>query len=170
MRRIAALLLAVVPAIALGTEGQYLPAQSVKIDPRGNFVIVPDGQTPVKPDATPDDRPKYADNRDDALDEVNAKRATRGLRPYIRDEGLTIAARACAKYRAERHMFGHAMDHPIGDFRFLPKGVTAASAGCAAYPASYGWLSCDIWEPNRYGGAAWWPGTDGKRYMHLYIR
>ena len=110
------------------------------------------------------------DNRDDALDEVNAKRATRGLHPYTRDEGLTVAARAAAKYRAERHMFGHAMDQPMGDFRFVPKGTTAVSAGCAAYPASYGWMSCDIWEPNRYGGAAWYPGTDGKRYMHLYIR
>src|SRR5438874_4739618 len=32
----------------------------------------------------------------DGLGEVNAKRAARGLRPFVRDEGLTQAARACA--------------------------------------------------------------------------
>src|SRR5262249_169796 len=37
----------------------------------------------------------------DGLDEVNAKRAARGLRPFIRDEGLTQAARACAAFRAD---------------------------------------------------------------------
>lgn len=110
------------------------------------------------------------DNRDDALGEVNAKRATRGLRPYIRDEGLTQAARAAARYRADRLMFGHVADTNLGDFRFLPPGVKAASAGCAAYPAHMGWLSCDIWEANTYAGAAWALGRDGKRYMHIFVR
>lgn len=112
---------------------------------------------------------QYPDNRDDALAEVNAKRATRGMRPYEYDEGLTIAARGAAKYRAERHIFGH-VSGGMGDFQFLPRGSTAASAGCAAYPAHMGWLSCDIWESNRYAGAAWWPGSDGKRYMHIFVR
>lgn len=158
MRRIA-VLLALIPAAVLGAEGQHLPNQKVKLDERGGFVIVPDTKPDVKP----------ADNRDDALDEVNAKRATRGIRPYVRDEGLTVAARAAAKYRADRLMFGHVMQG-AGDFQFLPPGVTAASAGCAAYPASYGWLSCDIWESNKYAGAAWAPGRDGKRYMHIFVR
>src|SRR4029077_5254922 len=35
----------------------------------------------------------------DGLDEVNAQRAARGLRPYVRDDGLTQAARACAQFR-----------------------------------------------------------------------
>ena len=105
-----------------------------------------------------------------ALAEVNAKRASRGLPPFVYDEGLTQAAEACAKYRAERLMFGHAMDHPLGDFRFLPRGVRAASAGCAAYPDRYGWMSCCTNDRYRFAGAAWVRGRDGKRYMHLFVR
>ena len=102
---------------------------------------------------------------DEALAEVNAKRATRGLRPYVQDAALTQAAQACADFRAANLMFGHTNN----DFQFLPPGARADSAGCAAYPASYGWLSCDIWEPHTYAGAAYAVGRDGKRYMHLFI-
>lgn len=105
-----------------------------------------------------------------ALAEVNAKRATRGLPPYIYDAGLNQAAEAAAKFRAERLMFGHVMDTGLGDMRFLPPGVKAATAGCAAYPDRYGWMSCCIWERHRYAGAAWVRGKDGKRYMHLFVR
>ncbi len=106
------------------------------------------------------------DNRDDALDEVNAYRAGRGLRPFIRDEGLTIAARGCAAARARALCFGHTEN----DFAFVPSGTTATSAGCAAYPADHGWLSCCMDDPAIYGGAAWALGSDGKRYMHLFVR
>ncbi len=111
----------------------------------------------------------------DALDEVNAWRASRGLPAFIRDEGLTIAARGAAAYRADRLMFGHcnARDgiiHQLGDFAFLPSGCTAAAAGCAAYPPADGWLSCCMEDMHRYGGAAFVFGRDGKRYMHLFVR
>lgn len=102
----------------------------------------------------------------DGLDEVNAKRATRGLRPFIRDESLTQAARACAGFRAERGLFGHTSN----DFAFLPAGAQASSAGCAAYPESYGWMSCCTYENYTYAGAAWVTGRDGRRYMHLFVR
>lgn len=102
----------------------------------------------------------------DALSEVNAKRAARGLRPFVRDEALTYAAQACANYRAAHRIFGHTDN----DFRFLPKGVSATSAGCAAYPLSYGWMSCCVYDNYVYGGAAWAWGSDGKRYMHLFVR
>lgn len=106
---------------------------------------------------------------DDALAEVNAKRAAKGLRPYLRDEGLTVAARAAAAFRAARLMFGHTTGGR-GDFQFLPPGVHAASAGCAAYPPSFGWMSCDVYDNYTYAGAAWVMGRDGKRYCHIFVR
>jgi hypothetical protein len=108
----------------------------------------------------------YSGGAGDGLDEVNAKRAARGLRPFIRDEGLTRAASACAAFRAERGLFGHTSN----DFAFLPPGATAASTGCAAYPASYGWMSCCTYEGYTFAGAAWVTGRDGRRYMHLFVR
>jgi hypothetical protein len=102
----------------------------------------------------------------DGLDEVNAQRAARGLRPYIRDDGLTQAARACAQFRAAHGLFGHTAN----DFAFLPAGAFASAAGCAAYPASYGWMSCCVYEGHTYAGAAYVTGRDGKRYMHLFVR
>ena len=102
----------------------------------------------------------------DGLDEVNAKRAAHGLRPFIRDDGLTQAARACAAFRAEHGLFGHTSN----DFVFVPAGTSASSTGCAAYPASYGWMSCCVYEGYTYGGAAWVTGRDGRRYMHLFVR
>lgn len=103
---------------------------------------------------------------EDALAEVNAKRASRGLRPFVRDEALTQGARACAQFRANNWLFGHTSN----DFAFLPPGARAISGGCAAYPASYGWLSCCTWENHTYAGAAYVTGRDGKRYMHLFVR
>ncbi len=102
----------------------------------------------------------------DGLDEVNALRAARGLRPFLRDEGLTAGARACAAARAARFQFGHTSN----DFAFLPPGAHASAAGCAAYPASYGWMSCCVYDGGTYGGAAWVTGADGKRYMQLFVR
>ncbi|SRR5581483_6572058 len=102
----------------------------------------------------------------DGLDEVNAQRAARGLRPFLRDDGLAQAARACARFRAANGLFGHTAN----DFAFVPAGTLATSAGCAAYPAGYGWLSCCVYENYTYAGAAWVTGRDGRRYMHLFVR
>ena len=102
----------------------------------------------------------------DHLDEVNALRAARGLRPFVRDEALTQGAYACAAARAARFQFGHTAN----DFAFLPPGAGARSAGCAAYPASYGWMSCCVYDNATYAGAAAVTGADGKRYMQLFVR
>jgi len=102
----------------------------------------------------------------DGLDEVNALRAGRGLRPFVRDEGLTAGARACAAARAARGQFGHTAN----DFAFLPAGASASAAGCAAYPASYGWMSCCVYDAGTTAGAAWVTGGDGRRYMQLFVR
>lgn len=102
----------------------------------------------------------------DAIGEVNARRAARGLRPFVRDEGLTQAAQAAADYRAKYSIVGHTSN----DFQFLPPGVNAASAGCAAADTTWGWLSCCSEENWTYAGAAYSVGSDGKRYMHLFVR
>lgn len=102
----------------------------------------------------------------DGLDEVNALRAARGLRPFVRDAALTDGARACAAARAARGQFGHTAN----DFAFLPPGASASAAGCAAYTASYGWMSCCVYDSATYGGAAWVTGADGRRYMQLFVR
>jgi hypothetical protein len=102
----------------------------------------------------------------DGLDEVNAQRAARGLQPFVRDEGLAQAARGCAQFRAANLLFGHTAN----DFAFVPAGTFARSAGCAAYPASDGWMSCCVYDNYTYAGAAWVTGRDGRRYMHLFVR
>jgi hypothetical protein len=126
------------------------------------------GYTPVAtPAGFPGTGPAPAGGSDgDGLDEVNAKRAARGLRPFVRDEGLARAARACAQFRAAGGLFGHTAN----DFAFVPAGTVASSAGCAAYPAGYGWMSCCTYDNYTYAGAAWVTGLDGRRYMHLFVR
>lgn len=105
----------------------------------------------------------------DALDEVNAARARRNLPPYTRDAGLTVAAQSCAEYRAARLNRGHVMTG-MGDFQFLPQGVTAASAGCGALTIEWGWATCCTYDRYRFAGAAFVWGRDGRRYMQLFVR
>lgn len=130
-------------------------------------VVVPQSTSNYQPTVTTTADTTIASSAaGDGLDEVNAQRAARGLRAYVRDESLTQAARSCAAYRAQHGMFGHTSN----DFSFVPSGSSATSAGCAAYPASYGWMSCCVYDNYTYGGAAWVTGSDGRRYMHLYVR
>lgn len=102
----------------------------------------------------------------DALAEVNAARAKRGLRPFQHDPQLTQAALQCAQIRASRRIAGHLAN----DFAYLPAGSTARSAGCGAMEPSWGWGTCCTYENYTYAGAAWVMGADGKRYMHLFVR
>jgi hypothetical protein len=102
----------------------------------------------------------------EALDEVNAVRAARGLAPFAKDEGLTKAALSAARFRAERRIAGHTPN----DFGHLPEGSTASAAGCAAWFPDWGWGSCCTYENWRSAGAAYVVGQDGRRYMHLFVR
>jgi len=102
----------------------------------------------------------------DALDEVNAARAARGLRPFMRDPALTQGALAAARTRAARFIQGHLPN----DFSMLPPGAQATSAGCAAWPQGMGWGACCTYESHTYAGAAWAIGADGRRYMHIFVR
>lgn len=102
----------------------------------------------------------------DALSEVNAARASRGLRPYVNDSLLNQAAQAAAKARAACRCAGHTQN----DFSYVPSGGWATSAGCAAWEPSWGWGACCTYDHYTYAGAAWAMGSDGKRYMHLFVR
>ncbi len=106
---------------------------------------------------------------DDALDEVNATRAARGLRPFIRDEGLTQGARATANYRAANLIQGHVGGN-MSDFAFVPSGTSCTATGCAAWEPSMGWGSCCTYDGYTYAGAAWAMGRDGRRFMSLFVR
>ncbi len=102
----------------------------------------------------------------DALAEVNAVRAQRGLKPYVNDPELAKAALGAARSRARVLCAGHTQN----DFSYLPSGTHAESAGCAAWEPSFGWGSCCTYDSYIYGGAAWVLGSDGRRYMHLFCR
>jgi hypothetical protein len=104
--------------------------------------------------------------KQDALDEVNAKRSRAGLKPFVRDDGLTKAAAACAAIRAENGIRGHLPS----DFAYLPSGASADAAGCGALDPSWEWQSCCDDEDYTYAGAAVVIGADGKRYMLLFVR
>lgn len=127
--------------------------------------VVVDGPPPVISDTKPVDKKNHAGS-DDALDEVNAERASRGLRPFIKDPLLTQAALACAKERAARHIHGHL----ARDFDHLPPGGQASAAGCGALEDFWGWGTCCTYDSYTYAGAAWVRGSDGRRYMHLFVR
>ncbi len=103
---------------------------------------------------------------DDALDEVNAYRAKRGLPPFKHDPQLTIAAKRAAETRAKHLWDGHLSN----DFACLPAGATADAAGCGALEDSFGWGTCCMDDNYSHAGAAWVRGSDGKRYMHLFVR
>lgn len=102
----------------------------------------------------------------DALDQVNAQRASRGLPPYLRDDALTAAARAAAGFRAGNLLFGHSSN----DFAFLPPGASCDAAGCAAYPDAYGFMACEVYGNYTHAGAFSVRGRDGKLYHHLFVR
>jgi len=101
----------------------------------------------------------------DALDEVNQTRARAGLAPFIRDQALSQAAAGCADFRASHGLSGHSSN----DFGFLPRGASAAAAGCAAWAPNSGWGACCTYERWSYAGAAYAYGTDGRRYMQLFV-
>src|SRR5579864_5774608 len=83
-----------------------------------------------------DSRPVPAwEEATDALDEVNTARTARGLRPFLRDEGLTLGARNVAAFRARHGIEGHTGN----DFAGLPDGCRAAASGCAAWEPRLGW-------------------------------
>ena len=97
--------------------------------------------------------------------EVNEHRRQRGLRPFIYDPNLSRAAAGCAEFRSKNHIIGH-----CNDFAALPAGCFAPSAGCGAWTPGTGWGTCCSDDNWTYAGAAYAIGSDGKCYMHLFVR
>lgn len=102
----------------------------------------------------------------DALAEVNEARARRGLPPFQHDPLLTQAAQKAAQLRAANGIAGHL----ASDFDCLPAGASADAAGCGALDDSWGWGTCCTYDNYTHAGAAWVRGSDGRRYMHLFVR
>lgn len=125
------------------------------------------GPPEVGPTVTPP-KPDDFNGSADAMDEVNAKRARKGLPPLQRDPLLCQAAYECARQRAARNIHGHL---PESDFSYLPSGAHATVGGAGALEDSWGWETC-AYDSMQYrvGGAAWVRGPGGLRFMHFFGR
>ncbi len=184
-----AMLIAVEATVEAGPARRYRRSPTVSVTPRPVFVptqqvmptqqarptqkevpVVQAAATTTTANATTGSTTSAsattANGADDALDEVNAARARRGLRPFQPDPLLNQAARTCANIRAASRIAGHLSS----DFAHLPPGASAKSAGCGALEPSWGWGTCCTYDNYTYAGAAWVMGADGKRYMHLFVR
>lgn len=144
------------------TCGADCPGGACKVPNKANETIEPKQHTEPKKKVS-------LQQSEDALDEVNAERARRGLRAFIRDPLLTKAAYDCARYRCETRTEGHTTGGS-GDFAYLPSGAVATAAGCGALEPSWGWGTCCTYDNYTYAGAAWVMGQDGRRYMQLFVR
>lgn len=111
-------------------------------------------------------KPSLTTGSDDALDEVNAYRVKKGLPPFQHDPQLTQAAKLAAETRAKYLWAGHLQS----DFACLPSGASADAAGCGALEDSWGWATCCQDDNYSHAGAAWVRGSDGRRFMHLFVR
>ncbi len=147
------------PPATFSSQTQTRSAQSLTVTPAGT-VATSSYSTATQTQVT------FGGGAVDALDEVNAARAARGLPPFLRDEALTHGALQAARFRAQMRLEGHTMN----DFQFLPPGANAGASGCAAWHPTLGWGACATYESYRSAGAAWSYGADGRRYMHLFVR
>lgn len=105
----------------------------------------------------------------DALDELNAQRAQRGLPPYRRDPALTKAAMKCASTRAKTHVHGH-MQGGMSDFTCLDAGVPCECTGAEAPGQNYppGFWTCAMYDNYTVAGAARAFDERGEQYMSLF--
>ena len=101
----------------------------------------------------------------EALAEVNAARAAKGLRPFVHDPNLTAGAMQAATLRAERGIHGHLAN----DFACLPPGTTAAAAGCGVEHLGFGFLACCVYDNFQTAGAAKCRDANGRWYFHLFV-
>lgn len=103
----------------------------------------------------------------EALDECNLQRQHFGLPPLIRDPELMRAAQRKAEWKAAHHVTsqygydGHEGQTPPDD----------CIEGCGALTPFWGWGTCETTLTGSWpAGAGLAMGTDGRRYMVLWIR
>jgi len=99
----------------------------------------------------------------DALAEVNALRAARGLPAFIYDEKLTIAAQKCAEFRASHRITFHTEN----DFSFIPAGGSARASGTGVSSGQFS--ACCILENYKHAGAAV-VEVNGRRFCQVFVR
>lgn len=122
------------------------------------------------PVPAPTPQPMAFNGSPDALDELNAQRARRGLYPFQRDPLLTQGALRCAQIRAANRIEGH-LGGPMGDFAHLPPGAQARAGGAGALEDMWGFAACCVDDVGyTHAGAAWVRGADGLRYNHIFVR
>ena len=109
---------------------------------------------------------------DDFLDAVNAQRARRGLRPFIRCPGLTRAAKKCAKIKARYCISGH-LPGGMSDFSCIEDGTLCAATGADGSKIAANdpnWFTCCMDDNYTFAGASAAIGPDGCKYMSLFVR
>lgn len=151
--------------VALSTSAAFAGPLRDRISARRS----PTPTTAYAPPTSVQAGPQAVGEAVDALDQVNAQRAARGLRPFLRDDNLLVGAMGAAAQRAKLRVAGH-LRGGMGDFAYLPPGTWAHAGGAGAWLPGEGFGACCVYENWNYAGAATVKGSDGLLYHQIFVR
>jgi len=103
---------------------------------------------------------------ENAIGEVNALRAARGLPPLTEDAGLTAGALNVADFRAQRGILGHTASDSNG----LPIGVTCRAFGCGWRTGPGEFTTCHMYGNWTRAGAAKAIGLNGVTLYQIFVK